>query len=106
MATKGRPVSRSTVTTPRKTSPVPRSELRHLVDLDHGNPHAVLGAHPAHLGNVEGVVVRAMMPDATRCECVLDDGSTDEMELLASGSANLFGCFIPGHPEGTEGSAP
>src|SRR4051812_34466769 len=95
MATKGKPASRSTAAAPRKTSPVPRAELRHLVDLDHGNPHAVLGVHPAHVGNADGVVVRAMMPDATRCECILADGSAHEMELLASGSANVFGCFIP-----------
>src|SRR3954465_14278654 len=105
MTTKGRPASRSASATSRKNSPIPKAELRHLVDLDHGNPHALLGAHPANLGNIEGVVARAMMPNAVPCECILADGSAHEMELLASGIANAFGCFMPRHPEGTEGSA-
>jgi 1,4-alpha-glucan branching enzyme len=81
---------------PRKASPIPRAELRHLVDLDHGNPHALLGAHPARVGIAEGVAVRAMMPDAVRCECILDDGAVHEMEVLATGRADLFGCFVEG----------
>src|SRR3954469_185227 len=97
MTTKGRPASRSASATSRKNSPIPKAELRHLVDLDHGNPHALLGAHPANLGNIEGVVVRAMMPNAVRCECILADGSAHEMELLARASAACFAAFMEGH---------
>ena len=97
MTTKGRPASRGTAATPRKTSPIPKAELRHLVDLDHGNPHAWLGAHPVQIGNSDGIAVRAMMPDAVRCECILADGSAHEMELLASGITKCFAAFVEGH---------
>src|SRR5688572_13791384 len=69
-------------------------DIRHLTAGDHGNPHAILGAHPATVGKQSGVAIRAMMPDAVRCECVLADGSTHEMELLASGACNVFGCLV------------
>jgi 1,4-alpha-glucan branching enzyme len=80
----------------KSTSPVSKSDLRHLVDLDHGTPHAILGAHPVEVNGAKGVAIRAMMPDAVRCDCVLADGSTVEMEVLAAGSAVCFGCFIEG----------
>ncbi len=72
-----------------------REDLRHLVAGDHGSPHAVLGAHPVVVGKESGLAIRSLMPDAVRCECILSDGTTQEMELLASGASNVFGCFVP-----------
>ena len=41
-------------------------ELRSLVELKHQSPHTLLGMHP--LGDKSGLVVRALLPDASRVE--------------------------------------
>src|SRR6516225_6377778 len=41
-------------------------ELRSLVELKHQSPHALLGMHP--LGDKSGVVVRALLPGASKVE--------------------------------------
>src|SRR6187551_2230032 len=57
-------------------------------------PHAVLGAHPAVAGGVDGVMVRAMHPDAESVECILSSG--DELPLAPlEGARGLFAAFIP-----------
>src|SRR4051812_29817745 len=65
-----------------------KDDLRHLTAGDHGNPHAILGAHAATVGKQTGVAIRALMPNAVRCECIFDGSATLEMELLAEGKAN------------------
>ena len=71
-----------------------KEDLRHLAAGDHGNPHGILGAHPVTVGKQKGVAIRSLMPDAVRCECILADGTTHEMEVLAEGQSNVFGCFL------------
>jgi 1,4-alpha-glucan branching enzyme len=66
-------------------------EIARLLAGDHAEPHRILGAHPASVGGVKGVIVRAMHPDATRAECLLDSGRSVELERLAGG---LFGAFL------------
>jgi 1,4-alpha-glucan branching enzyme len=41
-------------------------ELRSLMEMQHASPHSLLGMHP--LGDGSGLVVRALLPDATRVE--------------------------------------
>src|SRR5688572_24193252 len=86
--------TRSRTAEPMAGKRASRDDLRHLAAGDHGNPHAVLGPHPATVGKMSGVAIRSLMPDAIRCECVLADGTTHEMELLAEGPSNVFGAFV------------
>lgn len=55
-------------------------------------PHRILGAHPAKLDGVGGVVVRALHPDATAAEVIVG-GRAAPMELVADGG--LFAAFLP-----------
>src|SRR5687767_13136637 len=61
------------------------NELRALLAGDHGNPHALLGAHPLQPGSDRGLVVRAMHPNAASAECVLANGTVVPMERLEGG---------------------
>ncbi|GJG85135.1 1,4-alpha-glucan branching enzyme GlgB [Gemmatimonadetes bacterium T265] len=61
-------------------------------------PHALLGAHPAEVDGLAGVVVRAWHPEAVRAECVLppqqgDVAATLELRREAPG---FFAAFLPG----------
>jgi 1,4-alpha-glucan branching enzyme len=75
---------------------VPRGDLDRLVNVEHGSPHSILGAHPATIDGEEGAVVRASTPNAVRAECVLPDGRVVQLEKVASGLTDLYQCFIPG----------
>jgi 1,4-alpha-glucan branching enzyme len=60
----------------------------------HASPHAVLGNHPASVGGVAGVIVRAFHPDAVAAE-VLPAGGIP-VPLAADGAGGLFAAFLPG----------
>jgi len=68
-------------------------DLARLLAGEHTDPHAVLGAHPASVGEAEGVVVRAFHPDAQAVECVVAGGETHAMERVQGG---LFSAFLAG----------
>src|SRR3954471_12299697 len=70
-------------------------QLARLMAGEHSHPHEILGAHAATFQKRQGVVIRALMPDAVRCECLLDDGDELEMSLIASGTSNCFSVFVP-----------
>jgi 1,4-alpha-glucan branching enzyme len=82
------PDSRSPGGSPR-VGPIDRERLLHG---DHSSPHSVLGAHPMSIGGREGVVVRAVQPDAVRAEVVLEDGTAVHMPREWDA---LFSVFIP-----------
>lgn len=69
-------------------------EWARLRNIDHHDPHSVLGAHSAIEGNRSGVVVRAFHPDATGIECLLDGGESIALDRVAEGG--LFATFIEG----------
>jgi 1,4-alpha-glucan branching enzyme len=71
-------------------------ELHRLLGGAHGNPHGVLGAHPAERDGVAGVIVRTMMPVASGCDLVLGDGTRVPMLMAMPGPSNLFEAFIAG----------
>ena len=56
-----------------------------LLANEHHDPHAILGAHPAGAGDQPGVVVRAMHPDATGADALLDGGERVPLRPVASG---------------------
>ena len=74
---------------------VDRADVDRLLAGAHQSPHSILGAHPASVDDQTGVVVRAMMSNAVRAECRIDDGRVVQMEMEASGLVNLFSVFLP-----------
>src|SRR5262245_7932548 len=72
------------------------SDLGRLLAGEHSQPHDILGAHPLTVGDVDGVVVRALMPNAIAAEAALEDGRVISLDATASGLANLYSGFVPG----------
>jgi len=71
-------------------------QLLALLDGEYASPHEMLGAHPASAGGVEGVAVRALMPNAIRAECLLEGGRVVQMTVAAEGRSKLFAAFLAG----------
>jgi 1,4-alpha-glucan branching enzyme len=68
------------------------AERKRLAAGEHREPHDVLGAHPARLAGIDGIVVRAFHPDAIRVD-LLGDGDPRTLEAEGDG---LFATFVPG----------
>jgi 1,4-alpha-glucan branching enzyme len=66
-----------------------RTELAHLRQGRHSDPHRILGAHP----ETGGVVVRAMHPDAAWAECLVEGAAPVRMGVTAPG---IFEVRLPG----------
>ena len=60
---------------------------------EHHDPHSILGAHPTTQTGERGVLIRAMHPQATRVDLLLDGGDTREMPRVRGG---VFAVFVPG----------
>ncbi len=71
----------------------PAPEWDALVAGDHGNPHAILGAHQERHG-AAGLVIRAFHPDAASVEAILAGGATLALERVHPGG--IFAGFLPG----------
>jgi len=79
-------------------------EWARLREIDHPEPHRLLGAHPVEWNGKHGIVIRAFHPDATGVECLLDRdihrrvaGATHgEIVLEPVEDGGLFGTFIEG----------
>src|SRR5262245_45821574 len=69
---------------PAYSGTIPEPELQRLLGLRHHNPHAWLGQHPT----AQGVVLRAMRPDAAQVDVVFADGTT--VPLARTHAAGLF----------------
>ena len=48
------------------------------------------------VGGQQGIGIRAIMPNATAIEALIDDGRTVPLVLEHQGLVNIFGIFIPG----------
>jgi len=72
------------------------SDLGRLLAGEHSQPHDILGAHALTVGGVDGVVVRALMPNAIAAEAALEDGRVVSLDATASGLANLYSGFVAG----------
>ncbi len=81
-------------TSSRRLSPpaADQEAVRHLLSGRHTSPHSILGAHPATVQGVSGVVVRAMHPDASAIE-VLPQGR--EAIPMERETGSLFSAFLP-----------
>src|SRR5688500_14216440 len=90
-ATMAEPRARST---PKRLSPpaADQDSVRHLLAGNHTTPHSILGAHPATVQGVNGVVVRAMHPDATGIDVLVEGREAVPMERE---TGSLFSAFLP-----------
>ena len=77
---------------PPRMPPVDGMLLSRLLANEITDPHAILGAHPATVGEVQGVVIRAYHPDAAGADCIVD-GAELAMTAINGG---LFSVFLPG----------
>jgi len=68
------------------------AEIDALASGDSHDPHRILGTHPARIDGKDGVVVRAMHPDATRCELLVGD----EPVSMTDCGRGIFAAFVPG----------
>jgi 1,4-alpha-glucan branching enzyme len=64
-----------------------------IVNAEHMQPHAYLGAHQAIVGGLEGVVVRCFQPDAESAFVLRDSQESSEMVPLGHG---MFAVFLAG----------
>ncbi|MGQ0713942.1 MAG: 1,4-alpha-glucan branching protein GlgB [Gemmatimonadaceae bacterium] len=81
-------------TRPTRTRPPAANPdlARRLLAGDHADPHSILGAHPETVQGTNGIVVRAMHPDAAAVELVVDGGDAIPMEREMGA---LFSVFVP-----------
>ncbi|MGH7865463.1 MAG: 1,4-alpha-glucan branching enzyme, partial [Candidatus Binataceae bacterium] len=79
---------------PQQSPPIalPDSQRRRLLDLNHHDPHSILGAHPGP----DGVVVRAYRPGAEGIALLLDGARPTAMSSEGDG---LFAIFVDGRRE-------
>ncbi|RJP34602.1 MAG: 1,4-alpha-glucan branching protein GlgB [Phycisphaerales bacterium] len=68
--------------------------VRRLIRGELPDPHRLLGAHPASLDGVQGVVIRAYHPDAELAEVVHATGRTTRLQR--TDATGLFVAFVPG----------
>ncbi|HYB91746.1 MAG TPA: 1,4-alpha-glucan branching protein GlgB [Candidatus Binataceae bacterium] len=76
-----------------QTRKAARTDLERLMDLEHPDPHSILGAHPGP----RGVSVRAYRPDASQVFVLADDGLRREMTPRRE--AGLFETTIAGRQD-------
>lgn len=67
--------------------------IRRLVDVEHADPHSVLGVHPVVMDGQEGVTVRAFHPDAVAAEALIGEAPPISMDRAHEGG--IFCCFLP-----------
>src|SRR3954471_9139041 len=72
------------------------NDLGRLLAGEYAQPHDILGAHAVSAGGENGVVIRALMPNASAVEAVLEDGRVVPLDVTVSGLANLYCGFIAG----------
>ena len=77
--------------------PLAPHEVQRLRTVQLGDPHALLGVHPAVSDGLAGLVVRAWHPEAVACECLpgAHDGGAVALPMTAE-APGLFGVFVPG----------
>lgn len=69
------------------------SDIQRILAVEHSDPHAVLGAHPAYIRGEHGIIVRAFHPDAIKAELVIDG---ERVPMQTYKAAGLFSYFLPG----------
>jgi 1,4-alpha-glucan branching enzyme len=78
---------------------IPAPELKAFLENRQSNPHGWLGMHPVRHRGKAGVVVRAFLRAATRCEVVdLDTAGAPAHPMKLLAPEGFFEVFLPGRP--------
>jgi 1,4-alpha-glucan branching enzyme len=75
-----------------------RGQIIALERADHSDPYAVLGPHKYKKGNKEGIVIRALQPNAESIKIWLENGTSYEVMTKIS-DGGVFECLIEGMDE-------
>jgi 1,4-alpha-glucan branching enzyme len=75
-----------------------RGQITALERADHSDPYAVLGPHKYKKGNKEGIVIRALQPNAESIKIWLENG-TSYKEMTKISDGGVFECLIEGLDE-------
>jgi len=77
-----------------------KTELKAILNARHGSPHSVLGMHPCTYRRRPGLVVRAFLRDAARCDVVLTQDTPPAVFPMKSLAAEgLFEVLVPNRAE-------
>ncbi|MGB9617757.1 MAG: 1,4-alpha-glucan branching enzyme, partial [Desulfomonilaceae bacterium] len=68
-------------------------DIERICNVEHSDPHSVLGGHPAVIDGVQGVVIRAFHPDASGASLRLD-GTL--FSMTGWDNSGLFWIWLPG----------
>ena len=77
-------------------SDLPLDQLEQLVQGRHGNPLAILGAHPTEQGSSPTIAIRCFLPEAHDVALLLSEQSRQPIPLTRLHEAGLFEAIIPG----------
>ena len=77
---------------------LPRTALKALLAAKHASPHDFLGMHRHVHRRKKGVIVRAFVREAARCD-VIDDDAGGAIAMTPVAPQGVFAGFIPGRPD-------
>ncbi len=75
---------------------IPPHELEAFLDNRQANPHGWLGMHPAKVGGRKGVVVRAFVRGAEKCDVIELDAPGAPAHRMDALAGCFFEVFLPG----------
>lgn len=62
-------------------------DVQRIVDVEHSDPHHVLGAHPCSVDGKDGLILRAFHPDAVGADVIVDG---ELLPMEDSGAKGIF----------------
>ncbi|MEP6762751.1 MAG: 1,4-alpha-glucan branching protein GlgB [Gemmatimonadaceae bacterium] len=89
-----RPIAPARVVSDLQSAALPEHAVARLLHGAHRTPHAILGAHPAQLDGIAGVVIRAMFPTKVSLSVVVE--SSDAGTAMHDEGNGLHTLFLPG----------
>jgi 1,4-alpha-glucan branching enzyme len=75
-------------------SGITETDVERILNVEHSDPHSVLGGHPARIGRQDGIVIRVFHPDAVAAELIVN-GERMAMQN-PDDERGLFWTFLPG----------
>lgn len=69
-------------------------DINRLINIEHSDPHSILGAHYGRIDGKDGVIIRGFHPDAVKCEVLV---GSKRIQMEHAGPAGLFWIWLPGY---------
>ncbi|MGD9819378.1 MAG: 1,4-alpha-glucan branching protein GlgB [Desulfomonilaceae bacterium] len=69
-------------------------DINRLINIEHSDPHSILGAHYGRIHGKDGVIIRGFHPDAVKCEVIV---GSKRIQMEHAGPAGLFWIWLPGY---------